>query len=143
MRPDPKPTRRRAGRREWERIYREKVYRKPCRCCGVVPPTSHVSAHHLLGGNRKEDVPELVVPLCGSGTTGCHGVYTSRWPGAGADGVRRGWGEVASAVRASLSDDERAAVVARVGDVGLERLYPRRRPDRPTRPERERSDDAA
>lgn len=92
----------------------------PCRVCGSVM----VSMHHLLGGLWRSDEDDNMIPLCGNGTTGCHGIYTSRMRGVSFDGVTRTWEQVASLIRKSLTAEEIAYVTERVGIDGLERRYP-------------------
>lgn len=84
-----------------------------CRRCGRRPsghPLDSLNAAHLLGGSRREWVPDAVIPLCGSGTTGDHydfdndiAVRRSMWP--------------------LLTDAERAYVVAVVGVGGAEARF--------------------
>ena len=92
----------------------------PCRVCGSLM----VSMHHLLGGALRSDEDDNMIPLCGDGTTGCHGIYTSRMRGVSFDGVTRTWEQVASLIRKSLTRRELAYVTERVGLDGLERRYP-------------------
>src|SRR5688500_4725357 len=71
--PDPKPARRvKATTAEWEQIRARKLDGWPCRVCEAFQAAT---LHHLvsksLGG---DDVADNCVPLCGSGTTGCHGL---------------------------------------------------------------------
>jgi hypothetical protein len=76
--PDPKPDRRIVDRDAG----RLKVWVEgECRVCGHVPsghPLDTLNRMHLvpkgLGG---DDVDDNIVPGCGSGTTGCHGLLTS------------------------------------------------------------------
>jgi hypothetical protein len=43
-----------------------------CVHCG----NPHVSAAHILGkGRRGDDIEANLVPLCGDGSSGCHGAY--------------------------------------------------------------------
>ena len=122
--PDVKRRRRRATRAEQRRIRQAKITGKPCRGCGArnVP----MNGHHLLGGNRREDREDALIPLGGSGTVGCHGILTSHHAARDCRGRWRSWDVVASNIRATLSDEETAYIVGEVGDVGLQRLYPRR-----------------
>lgn len=66
-----------ATREEWAEIVAAK--QGVCRLCG----RGHyrITYHHLvprsLGG---DDVADNIVPLCGSGTTGCHGEVEARRP---------------------------------------------------------------
>lgn len=92
----------------------------PCRVCGSLM----VSMHHLLGGTLRSDEEDNMIPLCGDGTVGCHGIYTSRMRGVSFDGVTRTWAQVASLIRKSLTKRELAYVTERVGLDGLERRYP-------------------
>lgn len=48
--------------------------------CSICPKPS-ANGHHVLGRgspNFGDDVPENIVALCGSGTTGCHGEVEAR-----------------------------------------------------------------
>lgn len=108
----------RATKLEWVEFYRVKADR--CRVCG----SPYVSLHHLLGGSLRSDELDNLIPLCGSGTTGCHGIYTSRMGGVSADGVTRTWAEVADRIRRSLTRNETFYVTDRVGQDGLDRRYP-------------------
>lgn len=103
---------------EWGEIIRLKG--GPCRVCGALP----VSYHHLSGGTYRNDVADNIAPLCGDGTRGCHGIYTSHWTGESYDGKRRTWREVASAIRESLSPAELAYLVALRGIDWLNKMYP-------------------
>jgi hypothetical protein len=91
-----------------------------CRVCG----SKHTTLHHLLGGTYRSDEADNLIPLCGDGTSGCHGIYTSRMRGMSLDGVVRTWAQVADRIRRSLSEREQAYVVERVGLAGLEKRYP-------------------
>lgn len=64
----PKPTRRIVDREPGARLRRQGL-----ECVGCGRPSSN--AAHLLGkgGRRGDDVPENLIPLCGSGAHGCHG----------------------------------------------------------------------
>lgn len=108
----------RATDQEWAEYRRRKGDR--CRVCGA----PNASLHHLLGGSWRSDELDNLVPLCGDGTRGCHGIYTSRMTGVSLDGTRRTWEQVADRIRRSLTDGERLYIVERVGDTGLERRYP-------------------
>lgn len=82
------------------------------------------SVHHLLGGSRRANVLENLVPLCGDGTRGCHGVYTTHHR----LGTGRTWLDVATAIRETLEEqypDRIAYLVAEVNETGLDRLYPK------------------
>lgn len=68
MTPDPKPEPRVVDRRA---TLRKLLVDRECRACGE--PAAN--GHHLIpkGAGRGDDVDDNVIPLCGSGTTGCHG----------------------------------------------------------------------
>lgn len=108
----------RASRAELDRIRDAKGRR--CRVCGTVTD----QLHHLLGGILRSDEADNLIPLGGSGTTGCHGIYTSRMPGLGCDGKRRTWEQVAVAIRWSLTPRELRYVTDKVGQEGLDSRYP-------------------
>jgi hypothetical protein len=44
---------------------------RECACCGGPSATAH---HVIARGQGGDDVRENLVALCGSGTTGCHGL---------------------------------------------------------------------
>lgn len=48
---------------------------RECAVCGEPSATGH---HVLAKGDGGDDVLENIVPLCGSGTTGCHGLVENR-----------------------------------------------------------------
>lgn len=108
--------RRVASPARWQRIIDEK--NGPCRVCGT---TGNITFHHLtpksLGG---DDQAANIVPLCGSGTTGCHGLIEARDKAA------------CKALRESLTDEEYAYVTTsggpkrpRQGGEGfIEAMYP-------------------
>lgn len=108
----------RATETEWEDLIRRKGGR--CRVCGA----TNTTLHHLLGGIWRSDEVDNLIPLCGDGTTGCHGIYTSRMPGLSSDGTRRTWREVADRIRRSLTFPEAMYMINRVGETGLQRRYP-------------------
>jgi hypothetical protein len=92
-----------------------------CRLCGK-PARSYVwkglqyagglTGHHLVSRQQRgDDVDENIVPLCGSGTTGCHGdVEHYRW--------------ARLALRAQLSEANEAYCVDKKGEAWLEKRYP-------------------
>lgn len=64
---------------------REKVNKEGrCRVCGVpgrLAPIGILNRAHLVSRSRQgDDVEENLVPLCGSGTTGCHGAFDGGIP---------------------------------------------------------------
>lgn len=72
---DPKPRKRyRASKKEWEDMHA--AFRgSPCRICGE----PFQSLHHIFPrGKGGDDVIVNLAPLCGSGTTGCHGRIEAR-----------------------------------------------------------------
>jgi hypothetical protein len=101
---DPRPPRRikdaSAGR---DKLRGERLCRV-CKQLGRETPATnrmHVVPRSLGG----DDVDDNLVPGCGSGTTGCHGVLTSR-NADGATGLT--FEEAAAALVESLRADERA-----------------------------------
>jgi 5-methylcytosine-specific restriction endonuclease McrA len=119
VRPDWKPRARlRLSPGKYRALVRDRLEAEPlCRVCGVRRADG---CHHLVpkdyGG---DDVAANLVPLCGSGTTGCHGRVEARH--------RR----TRSELRAALRLEELTYVVARAGggddDRGvawLDRHYP-------------------
>lgn len=106
----PKPLRNkrtRGGRATVAAIHAAKC--KTCRLCGTIV---FVTAHHLIprgqGGRWHFD---NIVGLCGSGTTGCHGLVTGNDPAALAQ------------LAAALTDSEYAYLIEEHGEGALERLF--------------------
>ncbi len=104
---EPRKFRAVANAKHWSKLHAAK--QGPCRICGRPPRNS---LHHLvprsLGG---DDTYANLVPLCGSGTTGCHGLIEARNP-------------VALASLALLLDDnEYAYIVGKLGENATERLF--------------------
>jgi hypothetical protein len=106
---------------EWETIAAAKA--GPCRVCGA----TRISFHHLAGGNYRHDHADNVIPLCGDGSRGCHGIYTSHWTGESYDGQTRTWADVADAIRRSLTPSETAYLISLRGEDWLDRRYPLKR----------------
>ena len=108
--PPKKPRRTSASRARIAEIRAKKVDGQPCRVCGRL---ERVTAHHLiprsLGGIWTES---NIVPLCGSGTTGCHGDVEARHADACAK------------LRLSLDDSEYSFIVSRAGEGFLDRYLP-------------------
>lgn len=112
---DPRPPRRvKATAERWEQLRALKL--GPCRICRDAPEPWYghgITLHHLvsksLGG---DDVPNNLVPLCGSGTTGCHGDVESR------DAL------ALVRLRDALTEDELAYVIVKKGADFLARYYP-------------------
>ena len=113
---DPKPeARRKATPEEWTRLRRAKL--GPCRGCpsprlGFPPTTLHHVVSKSLGG---DDIEENLIPLCGSGTTGCHGIMETH---------PTGWQAVAVRIRHRFQPDELRYVLATKGFDFLEETYP-------------------
>lgn len=85
--PIPKPPGRdRASQSQWT-ILRRHFEFEPCCSCGGKPVTLHHICPRSQGGG---DVVENLVPLCGDGTRGCHGLLESHG---------NGWERVAASVR--------------------------------------------
>jgi hypothetical protein len=105
---DQKPARRvKADQNEWQRLRSEKI--ALCRVCSnAVGATLHHLVSKSLGG---DDVADNLVPLCGSGTTGCHGLVEDH----------NMW--ACDLLGRRLSDGERAYVVGKKGAYFLESRY--------------------
>lgn len=90
-----------------------------CRACGRRPRGHGLDslnrAHLVPKGQRGDDVDENIVPLCGSGTSGCHGALTSH---------PAGWQRVAARLRANLRDEEIAYIVTKKSQAWLDETYP-------------------
>jgi len=77
--------------------YLERVRELPCASCGMEPAGN---AHHATGaGMALRSSDHDTIPLCGSGTTGCHGSFHAL-----TFGPFRGWD------RQALRDWQAAAV---------------------------------
>lgn len=88
---------------------REKKLADGCRLCGKHP----ASAHHIIPRSQGGIWTESnIVGLCGSGTTGCHGLVEARDKPA------------CYLLRATLTDAEYAYVVGKQGEGWLDRRYP-------------------
>jgi hypothetical protein len=108
--------RHKATKAEWERIARDK--RGPCRVCCAPTSNGHdwgiVHLHHLVPRSQGgDDVPENIVPLHGGGEgfADCHGLVhkRTRW--------------ALRALRKSLTPDELAYVISKLGESGPSRLF--------------------
>lgn len=112
MKPDPKPPKRyRATKKEWEDM-RLAFRGAGCRVCGKPWESLHHIVRRSQGG---DDVLVNLAPLCGSGTTGCHGRLEARDPAARA------------ALRANLTDANRWYITYKFGhgsEAWLDRAYP-------------------
>ncbi len=111
--PDPKPEPRvRASQGEWSGIH-EFFAHAPCVHCGM----AHRSLHHILPRSQGgDDVIVNLAPLCGSGTTGCHGLL---------EGHGAGWERVAASVRqyVMVDNDRRGYQEDKAGE-SFNRRYP-------------------
>jgi hypothetical protein len=73
-------------------------------------------AHLVPKGQGGDDVDANIVPLCGSGVTGCHGSLTTH---------DKHWRTVSAALRENLLDSELEYVMRKKGPDWLDRVYPR------------------
>jgi hypothetical protein len=123
--PDPKPPARIVDRAA---LRRAKLANPTCAACGA----GGANGHHVLpkgaGAGAGDDVPENIVGLCGSGTTGCHG----SWHGSPYvhNGIRRDREWVARRVGETLLDQRPETiryVLTKLGQEAglayLERVY--------------------
>lgn len=99
----------RGNPREWERLREAKLYGRSCRVCRA---TLAETLHHLIPrSNGGSDVEDNLIPVCGSGSTGCHGLLEE-------------WDETASLkLGLSLTVEERRHVVEFKGAYYLSRRY--------------------
>jgi hypothetical protein len=119
--PDPKPAKRIVDTMATRRVVRNEPR---CRLCpkrarfvdvnedGVEIVITGVTGHHLVKRSQQgDDVDDNIVPLCGSGTTGCHGeVERSR--------------EARSRLREKLTAANVAYCVAKKSQAWLDEHYP-------------------
>lgn len=112
FRPDPKDEPRVKDPGVYKAFHR---YDRECLHCG----NRHVSAAHLLGGNMREDDIDGLVPLCGGGSSGCHGAFDRGHSYIGDFGrkvtpaaVRF---SVAFFLKSEAGDDQRAYLKRRLG----------------------------
>lgn len=103
----PKRTgRKRATKADWRELHDAKG--GPCRLCGTAQYTLHHLVPRSMGG---DDTFDNLAPLCGSGTTGCHGsVENKSRPHC-------------SLLAERLTDGEYAYVHMKLGENALERLF--------------------
>lgn len=117
--PDPKPAKRLiATIAQWRQLRLLKL--GPCRGCPDATLSEYaVTLHHLvprsLGG---DDVAGNLIPLCGDGTLGCHGIVED---GRG----REDFAAVSARIRARETDEEREYVIRKKGREWLEIYYPK------------------
>lgn len=103
MTPHPKPQARVVDKKAGVAKVNAELWCRPCAVLGR--RTRATNRMHIVGkGQGGDDVDANIVPGCGSGTTGCHGVLTSR----NADGsTGDGYATVAYAFVEGLTDEER------------------------------------
>jgi hypothetical protein len=97
-----------------------------CLACGHQP----VSAAHLIGkGRRGDDVPGNLIPLCGGGSSGCHGAYDNGHSYIGDFGrkvtpeiVRY---QIAQFIRSEAGEDHAAYLIRKLGPFGAEAFVQR------------------
>ena len=100
-----------ASREQWKKLQAEK--QGPCRVCGASAYTGYTSLHHLVPRSQGgDDVASNLVPLCGSGTTGCHGKIEARDRTAGRK------------LRVNLSNPEFWYVIDKKGWDWMDSRYP-------------------
>lgn len=104
-----------ASRKQWEALRAERL--GPCLLClwhGVAQELPS-SLHHVVPRDRfGDDVAENLVSLCGSGTTGCHGLIE-----AGNHASCRMFAELLP----HLAEDSYAYATQKMGDDAFLRLY--------------------
>ena len=107
----PKPKRNRRTAASPERI--AEIRAKKCQECRLCGKTANVTAHHLVPRSQGGQwVAWNIVGLCGSGTTGCHGLIEARDKAA------------CYLLRARLTDHEYSFLVQHMGEGWLDRKYP-------------------
>lgn len=95
-----------------------------CRACGL-KGLPNLTRHHLVGrGQRGDDVDVNIVPLCGSGTTGCHGSLTDHHR-ASAPSLLAGmpYEAIVSALRSKLTAAEKDYIVKKKSEGWLNEHY--------------------
>jgi hypothetical protein len=110
--PDWKPEKRKkATRAEWRQM---RDVHRDARCVVCGDPAE--SLHHIVrkgGGNRGDDVPANLAPVCGDGVRGCHGLIEARHR------------PTLSALRHALTVGQLAYVLEKRGEAWLNRAYPK------------------
>lgn len=71
-----------------------------------------LNRHHLIPRGHGDDIDANIIPLCGSGTSGCHGLVEAHDPAT------------CRLVRQRLQPDELAYCVRMVGQDRFDRRYP-------------------
>lgn len=89
-----------------------------CRACKAAAGERLLSRHHLVPRSQGgDDVDSNIVPLCGHGTFGCHGL------------VENGDLATRTRLRGELLLDELAYCLAKIGAERFNRRYPVRLPE--------------
>lgn len=123
MAPDPKPAPRIvATRNQWRALRRDLLRGSYGKCvgCRIWFPVALLNLHHVRPRSlRGDDLAQNLVPLCGSGTTGCHGTYENRSPG---------WLKVAARIREHVTARPLMLAYAldHEGGAWFDRYYPTR-----------------
>lgn len=104
-----------------------------CRSCGKVLLTVRQGAHEILSlnrahlvpkGQRGDDCDSNIIPLGGSGSSGCHGIQTSHNAGSNCHGVTTSYEQVVAAIRRTMLPVERQYVIAKKSRAWLDKHYP-------------------
>jgi hypothetical protein len=110
--PHPRPPKReKASRDRWDEI-RAGFEHATCVSCGLAVQSLHHCVPKSQGG---DDVAENMIPMCGDGTRGCHGILESHAPG---------WERVAAAVRVYVLTNRPRCVYV-IGKIGWDRFNSR------------------
>ena len=116
--PDPKPP---PPVRDLAVLRRFHAFYSNCVHCG----NAHITAAHLVGrGRGGDDHMGNLVPLCGSGSSGCHGAFDNGHTFIGDFGRRvtptAVKASVAYFIRSEAGDDHRKYLVGKLGSFGAE-----------------------
>lgn len=100
-----------------------------CRVCERVPAGTYFDAltrfHLVPKGQGGDDVDENLIPICGSGVTGCHAILDDRRDSGLTDACHPfTFAEAASTLRARLLDEEAAYAVGAKGEAWLDWRLP-------------------
>jgi hypothetical protein len=114
--PDPKPRKRII---DPDARVRKLARDRYCRSCG----RRATNCHHLIGkGQSGDDLAENLIPLCGSGSDGCHGALHGN-PWVTADGMRFDAHLVRQQIGGHLWPDEILYCIQRLGSYEAAREY--------------------
>lgn len=105
----------RAGPEEWKALRATLIQRfGTCQVCeGLDCQNWPLTAHHLVGRDLGgDDVIANLALLGGTGTTKCHGL------------VQEFDRPACVRLRSNLTDEQRAYIIGRLGEGGLDRYYP-------------------